>query len=293
MGTWFEARLVGADAAHLADVAEAVLDEIARLDGRLSRFDPTSEISRINRAAARSPVRVDRDLVALLEICRHAWHATAGAFDVTATGRSPAGAARPSFAHVVLDPARHSVHFEHPAVQLDLGGLGKGYALDRAAAILAAHGVTRALLHGGTSSVLARGTDERGRPWLVGIRDPWAEGDDVEAARLPLGDCALSCSTALTPGRAESDIVDPGTGATLTRQAGCVVTAPAAVEAEILSTALLCLGRAAAAARLRRRDFPAAAVAWIEPPGDRPRLRWLRAPEDQPPPSPLPAPSSM
>jgi thiamine biosynthesis lipoprotein len=292
MGTWFEAWLVGDDAGHLADVAEAVLDEVGRLDGRLSRFDPRSEIARINRRAARGPVLVDRELFALLQDCRRAWRDTGGAFDITATSgplAQPAGGImRPSFAHVILDADRQAVRLEHPAVQLDLGGLGKGYALDRAGELLEAHGVTRVLLHGGTSSVLAQGTDARGHPWLVGIRDPWADRDDVEVARLPLQDRALSCSTALAPGRTQSDIIDPSTGQALTRQDGCVVMAPSAVEAEILSTALLGLGRAAVTEFLRSRDGFGLAVAWIEPPGDGPRLSWLR--RDDPDMIPAPRP---
>jgi thiamine biosynthesis lipoprotein len=279
MGTWFEARLVGDDAEHLADVAGAILDEVGRLDGRLSRFDTRSEIARINRHAARGEVLVDCELFALLHTCRRAWRDTGGAFDVTATssaGADTGGDGRPTFGHVILDDDRHTVRFGHPSVQLDLGGLGKGFALDRAGELLDAHGVTRALLHGGTSSVLARGTDTRGRPWLVAVRDPWADLDDVEAARLSLGDCALSCSTALAPGGTQSDIIDPITGRALSRQDGCVVTAPSAVEAEVLSTALVSLGRAAATQVLRCRDGYGLAVAWIEPPGARPRLTWLR-----------------
>jgi thiamine biosynthesis lipoprotein len=280
MGTWFEAWLVGEDEEHLKDVAMAILDEVGRLDERLSRFDPRSEIARINRLAGRGEVLVDREVFALLQTCGRAWRDTDGAFDIAATspaGAEPDGDARPTFADVVLDDERRTVHFTHPAVRLDLGGLGKGYALDRAGEILDAQGVSRALLHGGTSSVLARGPDARGRPWIVAIRDPWDDRDGAVLGRLPLHDRALSCSTALAPGPAQSDVIDPRTGRALTQQDGCVVTCPSAIHAEILSTALLSLGRAAGSEFVRSREGFGLAVAWVEPPGDRPRLTWLRS----------------
>ena len=112
--------------------------------------------------------------------------------------------------------------------------------------------------------------------WSVGIRNPWTLRDDAEAGRLTLRDRALSCSTALAPGQAQSDIIDPITGRALSRQDGCVVTSPWALDAKILSTALVSLGSAAATQFLRSHHGYGLAVAWIEPPGERPRLTWLR-----------------
>src|SRR3954451_2484236 len=117
MGTWFEVRLLGDDPQHLADVAEAVLDEVERIDRLLSRFDPRSEIARINGEAARRAVRVDFEVLGLLETCRTAWQQTRGCFDVT----TPSG----TFEALEIDPVRRTIRFGEPGLAIDLGGIGK------------------------------------------------------------------------------------------------------------------------------------------------------------------------
>ena len=110
MGTFFEVFLAGDDEEHLEAVAAAVLDEVRRLERLLSRFDPASEIARINREAGRRPVRVDADLWDILCRCREYRRATGGFFDVTAaSGRSAQGDA------LVLDDERRTVRFAGPA----------------------------------------------------------------------------------------------------------------------------------------------------------------------------------
>lgn len=234
MGTLFEALLVGDDAEHLAAVAEAALDEVQRIERLLSRFDPRSEISRINRLAAREEVLVDFEVAALLQTCFDATRRTDGCFDILASGRRepPAGAPFLEF-----DLARRLIRFTDPAATLDLGGIGKGYALDRAAEILAENGVENALLHGGTSSVLARGTDADGAPWKISLQG--LTGDE-SGEMIELIDSALSCSAV----NEQADIIDPRTGEPLTGRLGCAVVAKSATQAEILSTAMLCRGPA-------------------------------------------------
>src|SRR5262245_29042307 len=126
MGTCFEVYLFGDDPEHLEAVAVAALEEIRRLDRTLSRFDPTSEVARINREAAEQPVRVDREVFALLETCERARLGTGGYFDVTASRRDLESAGG-----IVLDPKACSVRLSQPDARIDLGGVGKGYALDR------------------------------------------------------------------------------------------------------------------------------------------------------------------
>jgi hypothetical protein len=172
MGTRFEAFLAGDDAEHLDAVAVAVLEEIARLDGALSRFDPRGEISRINREAADHLVRVDREVFALLERCEQARRITEGYFDITReSGETPA---------LLLDAEVCTARLARPGVAIDLGGVGKGYALDRGREILLRYGVTCALLHGGTSSVLALGKPRDRDGWPVGIRHPLASATRLE-----------------------------------------------------------------------------------------------------------------
>jgi thiamine biosynthesis lipoprotein len=279
MGTWFEVRLVGDDgeSEHLADVAGAVLDEVERVERLLSRFDPRSEVARINREAAGRAVRIDTEVFAILETCWRAWKRTHGYFDVTV----PAS----SFAAVVLDPRLRTVRFDAPGLALDLGGIGKGYALDRGAEIAVAQGVRSAFLHGGTSSILALGHDPGGRPWTIGVRDPCARGRGGETAELfqvGLSGRGFSCSATRAPGQADSDLIDPHRREPVPGMSGCVVLAGDATGAEVLSTALLCMGKEQATGHaVRYAEAERFDVAWIESSGDgdHPTWSWLTSPE--------------
>ncbi|MBI1761276.1 MAG: FAD:protein FMN transferase [Acidobacteria bacterium] len=255
MGTRFELFLRGADAEHLDSVAVAVLEEIQRLDATLSRFDPRSEIARLNRDAARKPIRVDRELFALLARCQQARVLTGGYFDVTK------GAA------LALEAETGSVRLSPAEAYIDLGAVGKGYALDCGRAILQRFGVTSALLHGGASSVLAVGADA----WPVALRHP--QTPEHSAGRIALAERALSCSAVRHVGQAQSDVVNPLTGAALNGDDACVVLAASATEAEVFSTALLAMGRAAAAQYLAAHAELNLAVGWLEPSGT---VCWLK-----------------
>jgi thiamine biosynthesis lipoprotein len=278
MGTCFEAVLVGEaddDAARLSAIARTLWDEVARVERVLSRFDSASEVVRLNREAGRRPVRASVELIDVLLACEHYRAATGGYFDVALGAARPAGA-------IEINRDLRTVRFAHPDVQLDFGAYGKGHALDRLRSILAEHGITRALLHGGTSSVLAVGTRPDGRPWPVGLRDAYcgdaAKRSGIAFEQLQLADCALSCSAvfgedATSP--AGSDLVDPTTGFPLARQAACVVLADSAAEAEVWSTACLAMGRDRAAERLRARAGVRPRVGWITRTDDATGVDWL------------------
>lgn len=233
MGTLFEVALVGNDEEHLAAVAEAALDEVQRVERLLSRFDPRSEISRINRLAHRTPVLVDRELAALLGQCDWGWRETGGAFDITA-GSGPGI----TWENVAWNPDERTIQFGDERIRLDLGGVGKGYALDRAWAVIASHGVDRALLHGGVSSVLGRGLDAAGEQWPVLIADPAVASEAPAFQSVKLCDAALSVSAVRRAGE-DSDIVDPRTGQRLESQEQVAVLGDCGVDAEIWSTAIL------------------------------------------------------
>ncbi|MDX1947652.1 MAG: FAD:protein FMN transferase [Pirellulaceae bacterium] len=251
MGTLFEVLLLGDDEQHLAAVADAVLDEIERIEQLLSRFDPRSEISRINRLAAREPVLIDREVAQLLAACLAAREWTGGAIDIAASSLAsqasgmrqlPDDVASSKFAalpKIEFDPVRRLIRFHDSVIQLDLGAIGKGYALDRAAEILSENNIEHALLHGGTSSVLAQGRDENGQPWRIALRDP-TTGEPAET--IELSDAALSCSAV----NEQADIIDPRTGKVVAGEVGYAVMAPTAAEAEVLSTALVVMDREAA-----------------------------------------------
>ena len=236
MGTVFEVLLRGDDEEHLTAVADAILDEVQRIERLLSRFDPRSEVSRINWLAARAAVLMDHEVASLLTTCidAHAW--TGGAFDVTLGSGKSAQRVEEQIPGVEFDPPLRLIRFTAPAVQLDLGGIGKGYALDCAARLLDEHHVEHALLHGGTSSVLARGCGADDEPWRVALRHPLT-GEEAGIQRLK--DESLSCSAV----NDQADVIDPAAGQPLKDPVAVAVIAPSATQAEVLSTTLLCMGR--------------------------------------------------
>ncbi len=259
MGTGFEVLLYGEDEEHLEAVAVAATEEIIRLDGVLSRYDPRSEIARINREAGRAPVRVDREVFELLERCEQARRLTEGYFDVTASGsgaiQTPA---------LQLDAESGTVQFARPDVAIDLGGVGKGYALDRGRETLLRFGVTCGLLDGGTSSVLALGAPPGSRGWPVDVRHPQTPAA-VPVVHFDLMDRGFSCSAVCHPGQEHSDVVNPWTGCMLSGNAACIVLAASATEAEIFSTALLAMGRERAISYLEKISCPGINVGWFDP----------------------------
>lgn len=230
MATRFEVWLRGDDAQHLDAVAVAICEEMQRLDASLSRFDPRSEIARLNRAAVEKFVRVDRELFALLEKCEQARVATNGYFDVTQR------------AALQLDAASCAVRLTRTDAVIDLGAIGKGYALDCGREIALRYGVTSGLLQGGTSSILAFGDEA----WPIAVRHPLQPERIV--TQLALANRGFSCSAVRHSGQAQSDVMNPHTQATLVGDDACYVLAANAIEAEIFSTALLAMSYEAAMA---------------------------------------------
>lgn len=240
MGALAEVFLIGADERQLAAAAEAALDEIERLSDRWSRFSPASEVSRINREAAYGWVLVDRELFAVLAECELWRRRTEGAFDITAGSWRSGDGPQISGADVELDEVRSAVRFRLPGLRLDLGGFGKGAALDLAASRMIDLGVDNALLQLGTSSIRALGPGPAGAGWPVALRHP--DRPEQIFRELTLRDASLSSSAARHPGQSESDVVDPRTGELLREQRACSVVATTAAAAEALSTTLLVLG---------------------------------------------------
>ncbi|MDX2040832.1 MAG: FAD:protein FMN transferase [Acidobacteriota bacterium] len=249
MNTRFDVFLRGSkadyDEQHLEAVAVAVLEEIARLDGVLSRFDPRSEIARVNRQAAKQFVRVDRELFALLETCEQARQLTDGYFDVTRGGGWE------------LDAASCSVRLATES-QIDLGGIGKGFALDRGREILWRFNVESGLLQGGTSSVLAVGQEV----WPIDLRHPLTP--ELVIGQIELANCSLSCSAVRRSEQKTSDIVNPLTGEAIFGKACCFVLAADATTAEIYSTALLAMGLERASKFLAMLTDGEEQIGWFE-----------------------------
>jgi thiamine biosynthesis lipoprotein len=273
MATRFEIALHDGNETRLRAAAEEALDEIENLERQLSIYRPDSELSRINRLAAWEPVPVEPRLFVLLERAQSISHQTNGAFDITAgplsrcwgfmngTGKVPertaieAARAVTGFEHLELNKDSLSIRFKKNGTILDLGAIGKGYAIDRAIELLQEAGIQNAFLHGGTSTCAGLGAASDGQPWRVAIEaPPDAECSLVEKlqtsqcgrtlAVIELRDEALSVSAVW--GKAfEADgvvlghIIDPRTGWPARNAALAAAICNSATDSDACSTALL------------------------------------------------------
>ncbi len=273
MATRFEIILQGENEVALRAAGEEALDHVEQIEAQLSIYRPSSEISRVNAAAASGPVRVSPPVFSLLQQAAKLSAETRGAFDISiaplvrcwgfmgASGMLPSAEALETaratvgMHHLHFDAETSAVAFDRPGVMLDLGAIGKGYAIERAAGILRETGVRHALLHGGTSTVAAIGNDVNGSPWKIAIEHPGAAASSLV---LELVDQAVSVSavwgkTFTAEGQSYGHVLDPRSGQPVSHAILAAVTAPSATETDAFSTALLVVGSAGhdAIARLR------------------------------------------
>jgi thiamine biosynthesis lipoprotein len=245
MATVFEVIYAHEDGGYARQAAQAAFDLVDRLELELSRFIASSDVSRVNALARGRATRVSPETMECLEISRRMYSLTGGAFDISiGTGLET----------LELVPDGFVVRARQDGVRLDLGGIGKGYAVDRMAELLDEWGIHRALLHGGFSSVLALDAPPGRGGWPLTLTMPGAAGDGSRI-RISARQMALSASGT----RKGAHIRDPRTGrpvqdraawAVLTRPGGTdedanenwrdAVRSPATV-ADALSTAFMIL----------------------------------------------------
>ena len=262
MATRFEIVLHGGDPSALRAAGEEALDEIDRLEAQLSLYRPGSELARLNAQAHERAVRVTPGLFRLLEQSRALSLRTQGAFDITIAplvrcwgfmggpGALPEESAVAEARALVgihlleLDAENLTVRFTRPGVMLDLGAIGKGYAVDRAAELLREAGVTSALIHGGTSTALAIGRLPDGACWKIAVTSPSNEPAAQPVAVVELEDESLSVSAVWgrafqAGGKNYGHIIDPRTGRPAEHARLSAVVLRSATETDALSTALL------------------------------------------------------
>jgi thiamine biosynthesis lipoprotein len=293
MGTTFTVIAEGTDRDGLGTAVRAALAEAVRLDHLLSNYKAESEWSAMNREAARAPFVVSPELFELLDACLAYSRDTDGAFDVSvgpllkAWGFFNGEGVRPSAdavtralenvgpGQVRLDRATRTVHYLRPGVDLDPGGIGKGYAIDRMVQMLKARGVRAAFLSAGGSSIYGLGAPaDEPRGWSVVIRHPRAPSG--VASTEFLHDASLSTSGSYerffrADGQIYSHIMDPRTGAPATGTSSVSVIAPRTIDSEAWTKAYFVNGAPwAARHRLRQGrvlicdDRDVATCQWIE-----------------------------
>lgn len=241
MATVFAVSVHHGNARYAAQAAQAALDEVERIGQRLSRFLPPSDISRLNRAAAGETIVVHPDTLDCLAMAERLRQATGGAFDVAYNSESQT-TSPPRFQLII---GRCAVRVLNSGLQLDLGGIGKGFALDRAAAILRDWDLRCYKLSAGASTHLV-GAPPPGRPgWSFVLDQP------AGPERLMLVDRAISASGIGVRGL---HIIDPRNGQPVKRRQRAWALAPTGAEADALSTAFLVMNEAAVQAFCR--DHP-------------------------------------
>jgi len=264
MGTGFEIIVYGEDTlANLEAAAEEALEEVRQLDEQLSLYVDTSDVRWINANAANEPVKVEPGLFSLLETAVEYHEETEGSFDITVgplirawgffagDGRVPADEALGSILasigtkHLDLDSGSRTVAFDTAGVEIDLGGIAKGYGVDCAAGVLRKCSIESALINGGTSTVYAIGSPPGQDGWEVRVRDPKDAEQTIDTVQLK--DAALSTSGSYEKffkldDRLYCHIIDPRSGYPVHGMLSATAVAPTATASDALSTAFFILG---------------------------------------------------
>lgn len=273
MASEFEVCFPAAAHRQGTECALEALDLVEELERQISYFRPESELSRINRLAAEEPVEIEPQLFDLLSLAMRLYHETNGAYDITSTplweawgfarreGRIPSDAQlAEARSHVgghllELEPQRRTVRFREPGVRINLASIGKGHALDKCAKRLETMGLTDFLLHGGQSSVLARGSplplpldpdNAKPQAWEIGIRDPLHPAIRKAIVRLHnrgLGTSSAQFQSFRHKGHRYGHILDPRSGRPADGVLSTTVVAPLAALADALSTAFYVMGK--------------------------------------------------
>jgi thiamine biosynthesis lipoprotein len=256
-------------AARAAALAQRAIDEVLRIEAKFSRYRADSVVGRINAAAGGAPVACDPETVALLRFADHLWRASGGRFDATSGvyrrawdfrgGRLPEPAAiealRPLVDWAAVQWSDTEVRLPVAGMELDFGGFGKEYAVDRAAAVLRAAGVAHALVEL-AGDLVAIGPRPDGAPWQVGIRHPRSPG--ALLATVPLADAALATSGDYErfiehEGRRYGHVLNARTGWPQDHWQSASIVAPTCLAAGAAATLALLMGDETRAALVEGR----------------------------------------
>jgi len=307
MGTRCYVELWADDPAKGDEAIDAVMAELRRIDNLMSHYKPESQLSQINAHANERPVQVDKELFDLIKLSTHYSQITEGAFDITYASvgylynyplhlhpsEQQIKQALPAvnWRNMLLDEEHHTVRFEHPGMRIDLGGIGKGYAVDRGIDLLKARGITHALVTaGGDSRIIG---DRFGRPWLVAIRHP--DNPKKVVTRIPLSDSAVSTSGDYEryfdeKGVRYHHIIDPRTGHSASKVRSATILAPTATQTDGMSKTAFVLGAEKALEIINR--LPEYDAVFVLPDGRVLYSNGLRPPAPRPAGAPAAAPTA-
>jgi thiamine biosynthesis lipoprotein len=255
-------KTLNPDCQIIADEAFAAIDE---LESRVNNWDPETQLSRINAGAAEKPMLASQDIIELLTFSKHIHDETEGTFDVTVgpllklygfyekQGRQPTQEDIKKVLKCVglqkvsVDEKAGTVKFAQSGMLIDFGGIAKGLAVDRAAQVLRKYGITRALVDGGTSSIVAIGAPPDSPGWTVQIRHPYDENASI--GEVAIKDESMSTSGCYgnelkADGKPLCHTFDPRTGRPVEGMLAVAVVAKSGIETDALDNAFMVLGPA-------------------------------------------------
>ena len=292
MGSTFTIVAYGEESNRLQQAVDIAFEEARRIDSLLSNYKPTSEWSLVNREAARHPVRVSPELFDLLEACLRYSQMSDGAFDISVgplvrtwgfykgSGRLPHRAeirvslGRTGYRNVTLDRSNFSVRFRSEGVELDPGGIGKGYAVDRLVEVLKERGIRSALISAGGSSIYGLGAPPNETGWKVKIQHPRRRDQFVtefELNNMSMSTSGTSEKFFLSGGKLYSHIFDPRTGYPAAGSLSATVVTPRSIDSEAWTKPVFINGRDWTKRRLPKpfraflcEDKPDTPCAWLQ-----------------------------
>jgi FAD:protein FMN transferase len=280
MGTVFEIAAYDSSREHASVAIEKALNEVVRIDALFSNFKPESALSQLDRSAHFHPQRVPPDLYRVIAVALQFSKLSDGKFDISVAPwvdmwkAALSGGPMPSkeqqdkvrscvgYEKIDLIPP-DEIMFHSPCLRLDLGSIGKGYAVDRAAEILRDWKIQNALINAGGSTFVALGAPPGKSAWLLHLRDPSAKLDP----QVMLRDESVSTSEQTPPSLLGKDssghIIDPVTGMPLRTDFAVSVTAKTGTESDALSTSLLLVGPESG--KVLTSHFKNVSAVWISP----------------------------
>jgi len=282
MGTVFTIYLYAGNDEQAGALFGSAFEEIERLDQTLSNYKADSELSRINRLAGHEAVTTDPEMFSLLQTCLEYSKRSGGTFDITVgplmracgffrgQGRYPApwqldrARGKVGWQKVQLDASARTIHFAVEGMELDLGGIGKGYAVDRVIGQLRAAGVKAAMVDAGSSTIYALGAPPGKDGWLVRVPKPGNRSQTIST--VVLRDESLSTSGSYEKffrlnGRTYCHIMDPRTGEPVEGMLQATVIAADGTTTEALSKPMFVMGTEEGAKYLAR--FPYVSGLWV------------------------------
>ena len=306
MSTFGTVSLAHQEKMSVSNALAAAHEAVREVEKTCNIFDPESELARLNATAADEPFACSDLLWDVLTQARAFWRDSGGAFDVTIDplmklwGFHSKRETLPSEAEieeakrltgldkVVFDDEKHSVKFTVPGMSINLGGIAKGYALDRAADAVRKHGVKTGWIEIG-GNILALPKKSGGGKYAAGIKNPFHKDDLL--GKTPLSDAAISTSGnyeryVIIDGKQYTHIIDPATGLPVSGMDSVTVIAPTGVASDAISTSIFVAGPDAVAGWTKK--FPGLRVLIVRGPADKPEVLkygkgWGEIPSDLPP----------